>query len=149
MPISVLVKAPQIIAVKDHMELGGVVWRTVFCYLRARAAYLQRWTSKMARIYALLAIVAVAIGLTACSYKNHPGNEVYTLYSTNFPHDSGRHPIATFDVAATPELSLSICQEAAELYQADFENKKRENGQSQIWVNAKVRHWCEKGRYRK
>jgi hypothetical protein len=105
--------------------------------------------SKRTRVYAPLAIVAVAIGLIACSDKNYPENEVYTLYSTNFPDDSGRHPVATFDVAATPELSLSICQETAELYQADFEKKKRENDRNPIWVNAKARHWCEKGRFKK
>lgn len=149
MPIDVMVKAPRIIIAKNCVEFGAVVRRTALCCLRTRVAHLQRWTSKMGRIYAPLVLAAVAIGLTACSYKNYPENEVYTLYSTNFPHDSGRHPVATFDVAATPELSLSICQETAELYQADFENKKRENGQSLIWVNAKARHWCEKGRYRK
>ncbi len=103
----------------------------------------------MSRIYARVAIAAVAISLTACSNKSDPGTEVYTLYSTNFPHDYGRHPIATFDVAATPELSLSICQETAELYQADFEKRKRENAGTADWANAEARHWCEKGRYKK
>ncbi len=103
----------------------------------------------MTRIYPPLAITVVVLALTACSDKSYPETEVYTLYSTNFPHDSGRHPIATFDVAATPELSLSICQETAELYQADFEKRKRENAGSATWANAKARHWCEKGRFKK
>ena len=103
----------------------------------------------MTRIHPPLAIAAVILGLTACSDKGYPESEVYTLYSTNFPNDSGRHPVATFDVAATPELSRSICQATAELYQADFEKRKRDNSGDKIWANAKARHWCEKGRFKK
>jgi hypothetical protein len=54
--------------------------------------------------------------------------------------------VATFDLASTPELNQEICQEAADLYQADFEKRKRENGWSAI---TKMRHWCEKGRFKK
>jgi hypothetical protein len=103
----------------------------------------------MTRIYAPLAIAAVVFGLSSCSDRGYPETEVYTLYSTNFPHDAGRHPVATFDVAATPELSLSICQETAELHKADFEKRKRESAGSAIWANAKARYWCEKGRFKK
>lgn len=116
---------------------------------KPRSPLLLRWASKMTKIYPPLAITVVVLALTACSDKSYPETEVYTLYSTNFPHDFGRHPVATFDVAATPELSLSICQEAAELYQADFEKRKRENAGSATWANAKTRHWCEKGRFKK
>ena len=105
--------------------------------------------SNMASIFTSLAIVTISFGVTACSENGFPESQVYTLYSTEFPLDSGRHPIATFDVAATPELSLSICHEAAELYQADFEKRKRENSGIAIWANAKARHWCEKGRFKK
>jgi len=45
--------------------------------------------------------------------------------------------------------SLSICQETAELYKADFEKRKRESAGSAIWANAKARYWCEKGRFKK
>ena len=103
----------------------------------------------MIRMFTSLAVVAATFGMTACSEKGYPESQVYTLYSTEFPHETGRHAIATFDVAATPELSLSICQETAELYQADFERRKRDNSGMAIWANAKARHWCEKGRFRR
>jgi hypothetical protein len=103
----------------------------------------------MTTSYRPLAIAAVILGLTACSDSGYSEAEVYTLYSTNFPHDVGRHPVATFDVAATPELSLSICQETAELYKADFEKRKRDNAGNANWTNAKARYWCEKGRFKK
>jgi hypothetical protein len=103
----------------------------------------------MTRTYPRLALAVAILGLTACSDKGYPETEVYTLYSTEFPNDFGRHPVATFDVAATPELSLSICQETAELYQADFERRRRENSGNALWANAKARHWCEKGRFRR
>lgn len=87
--------------------------------------------------------------VVACSDNNPTAAEVYTLYSTSFPHDLGRQPIATFDVEEVPEISLSICQETADLYQADFEKRKRENAGSALWANAKIRYWCEKGRLKK
>jgi hypothetical protein len=103
----------------------------------------------MTTIYRPLTLAAVVLGLSACSHWGCPENEVHTLYSTNFPHDVGRHPVATFDVAAVPELSLSICQETAELYKADFEKRKRENARNANWANAEARYWCEKGRFKK
>jgi len=54
--------------------------------------------------------------------------------------------VATFDLANIPKLNGQICQEAADLYQADFERRKRESGWS---ANTKMRHWCEKGRFKK
>ena len=101
------------------------------------------------RIAKLIAAFIVVGSLSACGDKGVPDDQVFTLYSTNFPNESGRHPVATFDVAPTPENSLIICQETAELYQADFERRKQENAGNATWVNAKARHWCEKGRYRK
>lgn len=101
------------------------------------------------RIAQLIAVFIVVGFLSACGDKGVPDDQVFTLYSTNFPDDSGRHPVATFDVAAIPELNQSICQETAELLQADFERKQREKSGSAIGGNAKARHWCEKGRYRK
>lgn len=103
----------------------------------------------MTSISTSLFIVAIVIGLAACSEKNFPESQVYTLYSTEFPYDTGRHAVATFDVAAMPELNLSICQETADLYQADFEKRKRENIGIAIWADAKARHWCETGRFKK
>lgn len=104
------------------------------------------------RIAKLIAVLIVGLGtlsISACGDKGVPDDQVFTLYSTNFPNDSGRHPVATFDVAAIPELNLSICQETAQLYQADFERKQREKAGSATGVSAKAHHWCEKGRYRK
>ena len=96
-----------------------------------------------------LILILALFSVVACSDSSTRDAEVYTLYSTNFPNDLGRHPVATFDVAGTPELSLSICQETADLYQADFEKRKRENSGSTLWANAKSRYWCEKGRFKK
>ncbi len=96
-----------------------------------------------------LAILLGSISLTACSDKGYPESDVYTLYSTEFPTGWGRVPIATFDVASMHELNQPMCQEAADLYQADFEKSKIQNIGVDPWKNAKARHWCEKGRYKK
>ena len=101
---------------------------------------------EMIRISTSLVVVTVALGLAACSETGFPESEVYTLYSSNYPTDVGRSGVATFDLANIPELNGQICQEAADLYQADFEKSKRENGWS---ANIKMRHWCEKGRFKK
>ncbi len=90
--------------------------------------------------------VAVALSLAACSEKDFPESEVYTLYSTNFPNDYGRSGVATFDLADNPELNSQICQESAELFQKDFEKRKKENGWS---ADTRMRYWCEKGRFKK
>ena len=98
------------------------------------------------KIHTSLVMLVVTLGLAASSEKNFPESEVYTLYSSNYPTDVGRSGVATFDLASTPELNQEICQEAADLYQADFEKRKRENSWSAI---TKMRHWCEKGRFKK
>jgi hypothetical protein len=100
------------------------------------------------RMAKLIAVLIVVGSLSACSDKGAADDQVFTLYSTNFPNDSGRHPVATFDNDPNPDLNLTFCQEAADLFQADFERRKRENAGSATWVNAKVRHWCEKGRHK-
>lgn len=101
------------------------------------------------RIAKLIAVFIVVGFLAACSDKDASDDQVFTLYSTNFPNDFGRHPVATFDNDPNPDLNLTFCQEAADLFQADFERRKRENAGSGTWANAKARHWCEKGRDRK
>lgn len=100
----------------------------------------------MTTINTSLVIVAVTLGLTACSEKSIPESESYTLYSSNYPTDIGRSGVATFDLANIPELNGQICQETADLYQADFEKRKKENGWS---ATTKMRYWCEKGRFKK
>ena len=101
---------------------------------------------KMTTFSTSLFIVVVASCLTACSDKSVRESEVYTLYSSNYPTDDGRSGVATFDLASIPELNGQICQEAADLYQADFEKRKRESGLS---ATVKMRYWCEKGRFKK
>jgi hypothetical protein len=72
-------------------------------------------------------------------------DDVFTLYSTNFPNDHGRSGVATFDLAKEP-LNSMMCQEVAHLFQVDFERRKKENG----WgSDTKMRYWCEKGRFKK
>ena len=112
----------------------------------ARKINANRWGIKMTCISKSLVIVAVTLGFAACSDKKFPESEIYTLYSSNYPTDVGRSGVSTFDLADIPELSGQICQETANLYQADFEKRKRENGWN---ANSKMRHWCEKGRFKK
>jgi hypothetical protein len=90
-------------------------------------------------------LFAAALCLAACSERSHPESEVFTLYTTNFPNDHGRSGVATFDLAREP-FNSAMCQEAAELYQADFEKRKKANN----WpADSKTRYWCEKGRFKK
>ena len=93
-----------------------------------------------------LFLILAAWALAACSEKSFPEAEVYTLYSSNYPTEYGRSGVATFNLADIPELNMQICQEAADLYQADFEKRKKENNWS---AATKMRYWCEKGRFKK
>ena len=106
----------------------------------------ERWASKMTSIRTPIIFLAVSLSLPACSERSFPESEVYTLYSTNFPSDYGRSGVATFDLANIPELNSQICQESADLFQKDFEERKKENGGS---ADTKMRYWCEKGRFKK
>jgi len=100
----------------------------------------------MQPIHRSIATLLFVLVATACSEQKFPESEIYTLYSTNFPNDFGRSGVATFDLASTPELNGEICRETAELLQADFERRKLENN----WkAETKMRHWCEKGRFKK
>lgn len=90
-------------------------------------------------------LLIFALGLAACSENSVPEADVFTLYSTNYPHDYGRSGVATYDLAEEPFNSM-MCTEAADLYQADFEKRKRENSWSS---DTKMRYWCEKGRFKK
>jgi len=78
----------------------------------------------------------------AYSKNKVPEIDVYTLYSTNSPTEFGRSGIATYDLAREP-LNGAMCQESANLHQADFERRKKLNK----W-NYKMRFWCEKGRFK-
>lgn len=100
---------------------------------------------EMTNIRSPVVMYAVALGLAACSEIGIPEPGVFTLYSTNFPNDYGRSGVATFDLAKEP-INSQMCQEAAELFQADFERRKRDNGWN---ANSKMRYWCEKGRFKK
>ena len=100
----------------------------------------------MTSISTSIVVVTAALGLAACSEKSFPESEIYTLYSSNYPTDIGRSGVATFDLADTPELNGQICQETADLLQADFEKRKIINGWS---ADTKMRYWCEKGRFKK
>ena len=89
--------------------------------------------------------VAVFAMLAGCSPDLQSDSHIYTLYSTNFPHDTGRSGISTFNLS-TEDLNSLMCQEAAELYKGDFERQTSENP---ALSQAKFRVWCEKGRFRK
>jgi hypothetical protein len=82
-----------------------------------------------------------AFSIVSCD-KLEASDDVYTLYSSNYPHDNGRSGIATFDIAKEP-FNSRMCQEAADMYQADFEKNRDLNS------DTKMRHWCEKGKFKK
>jgi hypothetical protein len=93
------------------------------------------------KFFALPLLLLLASG---CSDGVGHESEIYTLYSTNHPNDSGRSGIATFDLAKVP-FNSQMCQETAEMYKLDFEKRKKENG----WGDGvKARYWCEKGRFK-
>lgn len=100
----------------------------------------------MQTIHRSIGTLLFALVTAACSDRAVSESAVFTLYSTNFPNEFGRYGIATFDLADTPETNSLICRETADLLQADFERRKLENG----WrADVKMRHWCEKGRFKK
>lgn len=103
------------------------------------------WASAVKTTPRFLASFALVLLATACTERTVPESSVFTLYSTNFPHEVGRYGVATFDLADETINDLG-CKEAAELYRADFEKRKRENGWS---AETKMRYWCEKGRFKK
>ncbi len=88
-------------------------------------------------------LVAV-ISFAGCTEKVVSESDVFTLYSTNYPTDTGRSGVATFDLAREP-FNSQMCFEAVDLYTLDFEKKKS----TSLNPNAQMRYWCEKGRYQK
>lgn len=88
-----------------------------------------------------LLITLLLIIFTACSKNEWSKKDIFTLYSTNYPNDSGRSPVATFEFGVVVDNQM-LCLEAADLYKTDFEVRKKAKG----W-NAEMRLWCEKGRF--
>lgn len=86
--------------------------------------------------------IAPAIAIEGRSYLKD--SDVYTLYSTNYPKGSGRSGVATFDLN-TELFNRAMCEDAADLYKADFEKLKTSSRYDGI---TKMRYWCEKGRFR-
>jgi hypothetical protein len=98
---------------------------------------------KLTHIFFIAGISLLVI--SGCSERSSNDSSVFTLYSTNAPREQGRYGVATFDLADESINEMS-CREAIDLYFADFEKRKRENG----WgVDVKMSYWCEKGRFRK
>ena len=90
-------------------------------------------------------LIALALLVLASACTKSEGEHIYTLYSTNYPTDSGRSGIATFDLVTSEQAGV-ICQEAADMYAEDFQKRKKINN----WAEStKVRYWCEKGRFKK
>lgn len=95
------------------------------------------------KTYQSITIVFFVFLFTACTGAEE--EHIYTLYSTNHPHDSGRYGIATFDLVMGSEAE-KICQEAADMYLKDFKKRKENNNWDE---SIKARYWCEKGRFKK
>jgi len=96
----------------------------------------------MKKIQLLIALGSLVLA-SACSES---GDEhIYTLYSTNYPTDSGRSGIATFDLVTSEQAGV-VCQEAADMYAEDFQKRKKMNNWDE---STKARYWCEKGRFKK
>ena len=91
----------------------------------------------------LLSALIFLFFFSACS-KNQE-EHIYTLYSTNYPTDSGRSGIATFDLVTSEQAGV-ICKEAADMYAEDFQKRKKINNWDE---STKARYWCEKGRFKK
>lgn len=100
-----------------------------------------------ATISALFCILFMTTALplkSEVTQKYIKDTDVYTLYSTNHPKPSGRSGVATFDLSS--ELfNKAMCEDAANLYQADFEKLK---ASSRYDGTTNMRYWCEKGRFR-
>jgi len=87
----------------------------------------------------LVAFVISAMFLAGCDQRDAKDDDVFTLYWNGPLDPSDRNGVATFDIEGIG-LNQSLCQEAADMYQAEWERTK---GKSH------VRHWCEKGRFKK
>lgn len=99
------------------------------------------------RVAKLIAVFIVVGSLAACSDKGMPEDQVYTLYQ-NAPSDpSYRVGVATFDMKWGESNNYYYCQKFASFLQAEWDA----NGGKQTHVPGvkDVRHWCEKGRYRR
>jgi hypothetical protein len=96
----------------------------------------------MKKIRLLIALASLVLA-SACTKSE--GEHIYTLYSTNYPTDSGRSGIATFDLVTSEQAGV-ICQEAAVMYAEDFQKRKKINNWDE---STKARYWCEKGRFKK
>jgi len=90
-------------------------------------------------------LIGLSFIVLASACTKSEDQHIYTLYSTNFPTDSGRSGIATFDLVTSEQAGV-ICQEAADLYTEDFQKRKKINNWDE---STKVRYWCEKGRFKK
>jgi len=90
-------------------------------------------------------LIGLSFIVLASACTKSDDQHIYTLYSTNFPTDSGRSGIATFDLVTSEQAGV-ICQEAADLYTEDFQKRKKINNWDE---STKVRYWCEKGRFKK
>lgn len=90
-------------------------------------------------------LIGLSFIVLASACTKSEDQHIYTLYSTNFPTDSGRSGIATFDLVTSEQAGV-ICQEAADLYTEDFQKRKKINNWDE---STKVRYWCEKGRLKK
>jgi hypothetical protein len=93
----------------------------------------------------LASSLAVTLHSFAAGNQKPPKDaDVYTLYSTNYPQSAGRSGVATFDLN-TELFNRAMCEDAADLYKADFERLK---ASSKYDGTTKMRYWCEKGRFR-
>ncbi len=98
-------------------------------------------------------VLEITIGLAsllilcACSEKGVPDEQVYTLYQNAPSEPSARVGIATFDMKWGEQMNYDYCQKFASFIQAEWDAGGGKH--TEVAGVKEVRHWCEKGRYRK
>ena len=85
--------------------------------------------------------------LCACKENGMPDDQVYTLYQNAPSEPDARVGVATFDMKWGEKYNYYYCQKFASFIQAEWD---AEGGKHTEVPGVKdVRHWCEKGRFKK
>lgn len=102
---------------------------------------------RIAKLNAVLIVGLAMLSVSGCGEKDVPDDQVFTLYQ-NAPSDpSARIGLATFDMKWGDANNHYYCTKFAGFVQAEWDAN---GGKATLVPGVKeVRHWCEKGRYKK